>query len=290
MGLAAIAYGRSDYFGYVQDQIIGSHTYYDLHLSRPSTIFSDLFGDFSELQEYFVQTFESTEASDILFKLQPRLLNSAHFFDIFIQTFLRELDNISEYGVSLPSFLDLTLKLSVAEPNLTAADKLINFTEFIKLFIDGLAEQSSSEIKRFASLFRIIADNPLCKIYDLPNNKVISLRNELLNEYNAQGFEKEFVEIPISDWENGYIYRNTANYATPKIVAYATQNYASYISDHVYSPEVTNGLGVETIADATARVDSYPVGSSTVNNRLSPAEQKVLEFDLINSPTGIISL
>lgn len=288
MGLAAVAYGRSDYFGYVQDQIIGSHTYYDLHLSRPSTIFSDLFGDFSELREYFVQTFESTEVSDILFKLQPRLLNSARFFDTFIQTFLRELDNISEYGVSLPSFLDLTLKLSAAEPN--PDDDLIDFTEFIKLFIDGLAEQTSSEVKRFSSLFRIVADNPLCKIYDLPNNKVIALRNELLNEYNARGFEKEFVEIPISDWENEYIYRNTANYATPKIVAYATQNYASYISDHVFSPEVTNGLGVETIADATTRVDSYPVGSSTVNNRLSPAEQKVLEFDLINSPTGIISL
>lgn len=290
IGLASIAYGQPDYFTYVQTQVIGSHPYYDLHLSRPSMVFEGLFKQFSELRSYFASQLEGAEVWSTILKLFPRAKTPEGFFDIFLMIFLREIDNISVYEPNLPEFLTSCLSLTLRELNKERKNiDYINFGAFVRSFLDNLPTQPTTAVRRFASLFRIATDNPRTKIYDLPNNKVITLRNELRNEFNEKGLQKEFVEIPISDWENGLIYRDTSNLTTDKTVVYVTQNYSGYITEHVTSPAATNGLGTETIADATVRVEAYPP-STMVNNKLSPAEQKILEFDLINSQTGIIEI
>lgn len=286
VGLAAIAYGQSDYFAYVQDQVIGSHTYYDLHLSRPSSVFTDLHGSFSDLKTYFCGHLSLDQGFQDLLLLYPGIESAEVFFDYFIKTFLREIDNISTYGVNLPDFLQECLDLVTFE--LSLGGKIVDYTGFVKDFVEGLAEEITST-QRFDSIFRIVADNPLSKIYDLPDNKIIPLRTELLNEYNHKGFTKELVEIPVSDWESGYIYRNIKDFNSPKITQCVTENYSGYTLDQINNLEVTNGLGTETMADALSRVESYPT-RSLVNNRLSLAEQRILEFDLVNSPTGLLNI
>lgn len=252
-------------------------------------VFKDLFGKFSDLEIYFSSIFSTDSFFIELTKVYPHIETVDKFFEMFISVFLRELDNISSYGLSLPQFLQECLDLLVYEISLGAIENGgARFASVIKNFMDGLATQQTN-VKRFNSLYIIVSDNPLTKIYDLPDNKILALRTDIKDEYNHRGFTKEFVEIPMTDWENEYTYRNVANFNNSKISRYVTENYSGYIADHITAPEVTNGLGVETIADATARVNSYPQ-TTRLNYKLSPAEQKVLEFDLVNSPTGVISL
>lgn len=285
-GLAAAAYGNSALFFFVQDQIRGSHSMYDLHRSRPSSLFMDMIGFKEVFVEYFNKTILDTRVYAEVSKLYPHKVSSpTDFSEQYLAVFLRELDNQSNYSIFVKQFLLNCLETMLLE--ISFGEYVSEDTEIVTKFLTQL-RQELSDIKFFEDILAIILDNPSTKLHDAPSDRILKLKRGFSTDYNHKGLTKSRVEIPIKQWEDSYVYRGMKNLEPSNSRLFIVENYDGYIVDSVLDPAVANGLGTATISsmgitdsDETLRMPS---------RRLTPAEQRIIDFDLVNSPTGLVEV
>lgn len=285
-GLAAVAYGNSSFFFFVQDQIRGAHSMYDLHRSRPSSLLLDMLGSREVFIEYASKIASESDLYFELEKLYPQIITApTDFSEIFLRVFLRELDNLTQYSVFVRQFFRECLEQALLEISF-GQYALLNY-DYVDSFLLGLREEIG-DIKYLEDILLIILDNPSTKINAAPADKILKLKRGLSTEYNHKGLTKARVEIPISQWEQNFVYRDMRGFQPSMINVVITENYDGYSLESVLSPEITNGLGT-TVVGATWDSSSYEFPQAS-NRRLSPEEQRIMNFDLVNSQTGLVEV
>ena len=283
-GLAAVAYGSSTFFNFVQDQIRGAHPLYDLHRSRPSSLLVDMLGSRQVFTDY---------VANINFKLFSRLSTlfperSSDLPNRFLDTLLRELDNLTEYSVDPRKLIEESVNILIEEVSLgTYLPEESESREFVNTFVSGLAKQST-DMSRLIDILLIIVENPATKIDDAPSDLLLPLRKGLSTDFNHKGLTKARVEIPVSQWENNFVYRDMDFYDSSKTGLYVIENYDGYGIDFLLEPSLTNGITTENIY-AEDRLSDYEF-PRTNPTRLKEGEKRIINFDLINSPTGLVEV
>lgn len=285
-GLAAAAYSNSAFFFFVQDQIRGAHSMYDLHRSRPSSLFLDMIG----FKEVFVDYFNNIIETDPLYlevsRLFPHKVASlSDFSEVYLEVFLRELDNLTNYSIFIKQFMSDCLDIMLSEISFRSYET-DNYA-VVTNFLAGLRGQNT-DIKFFEDILAIVLDNPSTKIHDAPPDRILKLKRGFTTDYNHKGLTKARVEIPIRQWEESYIYRDLKQLEPATAKMLITENYDGYMVEAILEPTLTNGLGTEIIG-ATYNYS----GNETLmpnSRRLTAAEQRIIDFDLVNSPTGLVEV
>lgn len=282
--LAATAYGNSSFFFFVQDQIKGAHPLYDLHRSRPSSIFLDTLGS----RDIFVDYID-TQNFKIFAKLRALFpQKSISLSNLFLDLFLRELDNLTEYSIAPDKFLEENINIFIEEISLGGyVQSSEESREFAQLFMAELSKQTTN-ISRFKEILLIILENPMTKLDDAPADLLLPLRKGLSTDYNHKGLTKERVEIPISDWQNDYIYRDLKVYDVSRSRLLVVENYDGYGIDFLRNSTLTNGITTENIY-LEDRFDEIELPKMNPT-RLKAGEARIINFDLINAPTGIVEV
>jgi hypothetical protein len=285
--LGAVAYGSSSFYFFVQDQIRGSNPLYDLHRSRPSALFLDMLGSREVFVEYIAELAQVSNIYSKLHKLYPDKISSREgFAEHFLRIFLRELDNLTRYSVFVMDFLDGCLDILVKELSMGETNYIPD--GFSKLLLSGL-DGYGTDISNFKEVLAIIFDNPNAKLDDAPADRLIKLRRGLSTEFNHKGLTKARVEIPISQWQQDFAYRDMKVFQEQSARLVVTENYDGYGIDQVLNPEIINGLSTKTLSSDEAGVKDYTPPPSN-RNRLSEGEQRVVDFDLINAPVGVVEV
>lgn len=282
--LAATAYGNSSFFFFVQDQIKGAHPLYDLHRSRPSSIFLDMLGS----KDIFVDYVDNRNFKNFakLRALFPQ--KSTNLSSLFLDVFLRELDNLTEYSIAPEKFLEENINILIEEVSLGKYVQTLNESkEFAQQFITGLSSQATN-MSRFKEILLIILENPMTKLDDVPADLLLPLRKGLSTDYNHKGLTKERVEIPISDWQNDYIYRDLKVYDASRSRFFIIENYNEYGIDFLRNSALTNGITTENIylEDRFDEIELPRINPT----RLKAGEARIINFDLISAPTGIVEV
>lgn len=282
--LAATAYGNSSFFFFVQDQIKGAHPLYDLHRSRPSSIFLDMLGS----RDIFVDYID-TQDFKIFAKLRALFpQKSINLSNLFLDLFLRELDNLTEYSIAPEKFLEENINIFIEEISLGEyVQSSEESREFAQLFMAELSKQTTN-ISRLKEILLIILENPMTKLDDAPADLLLPLRKGLSTDYNHKGLTKERVEIPISDWQNDYIYRDLKVYDASRSRLLVVENYDGYGIDFLRNFTLTNGITTENIY-LEDRLDEIELPKMNPT-RLKAGEARIINFDLINAPTGIVEV
>jgi hypothetical protein len=279
-GLSAVAYGDSDYFRYVQNQIIYSKEYRDLYRSRPSQIFYDLIVDITLFEEYL------EEFSDSQQTIRQNKLIHKSYYEIksferrFIEIFSQFLDQNTIYDLGVNDFFDLTFRNILKIKKSSSRELGNNLRDYLR---DNINDYTKLE-----DLIKIILNNPNSKIYDVEDNAVIQLKSSALAfEYNSKGLNNTFVEIPIQEWEDEYIYRNTKdlrNRETP-LDKFFLANFVSYSEEHLRNPGLYNGM--DSYIPSQDRLLTDILEMAVVENSI---ESRIKSFSLIGKKPGIVSL
>lgn len=278
-GLSAIAYGDSQYFYYIQNQFIYGRQWKDLYKSRPSQLFFDFIIDSSDFENYILSYFESNKIISINKKLLRDKFKNKSFEKVFIEKFSLFLDTNTVYDIGFVEILDKTFKDILIYKKEKSGQIAQDFNEYI---INNYSSYSRLDI-----FVDIIVNNPNTKIYDLPDNHIITLLNSLDKiQFNSKGLNNNYVEIPISDYENDYIYRNVtdARNSNVQLNKFVRANYSNYLPDQLNSAETYNGVDtripIEDELDIT-EINNVPISSDI---------DRIRNFSLINKPPGLTSL
>lgn len=283
-GLAAVAYGSSLFFYFVQDQIRGAHPLYDIHRSRPSSLLIDMLGSRGVFEDYLIS--KNFKLFSKIEKLYPE--KSSEIYSRYLDVFLREIDNLSEYSVNYLKLIEEITNIFIEEISFgTYVSSSSEAKDFSKIFVDGLSNEKT-DMSKLIEILTIIMENPSTKFDDAPSDLILRLRKGLSTEYNHKGFTKQRVEIPINQWEANFTYRDISQYDGSRSRIFVTENYEGYGIDFLLDPSISNGLTTQTIYEEDGIRDyEFP---RTNPSRLKEGEQRIINFDLINSPTGLVEV
>lgn len=279
-GLSAVAYGDSDYFRYVQNQIIYSKEYRDLYRSRPSQIFYDLIIDITLFEDYLK---EFSDSQQII--RQNKLIHESYykiksFERRFIEMFSQFLDQNTIYNLGVNDFFDLTYR-NILKIKKSASRELGNA-------LRDYLRDNINDYTKIEDIIKIILNNPNSKIYDVEDNAIISLKDSAVTfEYNSKGLNNTFVEVPVQEWEEGHIYRGTKdlrNRETP-LDKFFLANFIGYSEEHLSDPGFYNGMDSYIPSQDRLLIDSLNIAST--ENRI---ENRIKSFSLIGKEPGIASL
>lgn len=259
-GLSARAYDSSVYFRETKNEIISRSLYKDLFRSRPSQLFMSLFPS----EEYLIQTW--LPIFDLHPKLEDHFLINLNIYNTpedllkkYIQNITLVFDAHSYYDLGLRDLFKIALDTTLEENSLN--------TKEISKSLLKLIQENKVYYTKLESFYNIIKNNHLSKLSDLPDNTIINLTNKLDIEQNWKGTNIVHTEIPPRSYRNDEIYRSSS---TIKDYSLMSQNYFSYLGQHISDPQAFNGYNSKNIEPPT-----YTPGSD------------VLNISLINAKKGI---
>ena len=205
-GLAAVAYGSSNLFYSVCDQIKQNSATKDLDRHLPSEIILDFLGSRDALEGVFKDSFTEEYDKEEVFTdfIDVFCRGISEFSKIYTDTFLNKLDTISNYTYSLSDILEESLKnTNLIYSNQT--DLEINTSEIADLIKNKL-ESKGYLFEELYKAFAIAINNPRTKISSVPPDSIVSLKEEGVTTKNYRGVDRRIGTLTPAEYYNNKAY------------------------------------------------------------------------------------
>jgi hypothetical protein len=280
-GLAAVAYGNTDYFREVQNQVYSSSLTKILDVQRPSSIFEGYVGSLERFLSLLLEALELEYDKDGLFtdyvdinlgqnwksKVSPGLKLSL----------LKALDSRTDYGLRFSDYLNIALPSEFFDysdiPSLSAS-----ITQYI-----ATDPAIGSDLQL---LTKVINNNPQTKVSSLPPGAIIQLDNsvDLDKDYRGVSFQSGYLSP--QQYYSGVSYPGLKSaFSVPgNFKTSIEEGYVGY-SDNVLENSIYSGaVSVPQLSSSTP-VSPEPFTAGSILNELpfimSQVDASIYDISLI---------